>query len=57
MTNVEDEANVLETEEPAIIRSSGAVKDYIHHLIDVLIPSFGEVLMLLVRLTLPGPYK
>jgi hypothetical protein len=50
---VEQETHIHETKKPSVRRSPRAVKDGVAQSFDVLVLTFGKVLMLLMRLTLP----
>jgi len=53
MAVVKYKADVLKAKQPTVGQGSGTVQDNIDHLLDVLIPSFGKVLVLLVGFALP----
>jgi hypothetical protein len=51
---VEQEAHIHETKKLSVCRCPRAVKDGVAQSFDVLVLTFGRVLMLLMRLTLPS---
>ena len=50
---VENECNILTTKHPCVGRCVGSIHDTIYTLFEVLVPTFGKVLMLVVGFTLP----